>query len=162
VNLLAWLGRGSSWQRHHWGQDLFAAAAGGFDEPASSLLSEVLRSGEADARTVASVLEEAPNDLVFNHVNFVSDALNAAARFGSDELRRMRGGLWASAIQGVRWGTPGQPFAEDIRLRDECAAIAKTLPQESLAADFYRDLSESGARAAEQEVERDQVDGRAW
>jgi transcriptional regulator with XRE-family HTH domain len=160
--LLAWLGRGSSWRRHHWGQDLFAAAAGGFDEPVLSLLSEVLRSGEADARTVASVLEEAPNDLVYNHVNFVSDALNAAARFGSDELRRMRGGLWASAIQGVRWGTPGQPFAEDIRLRDECAAIAKTLPQESLAADFYRDLSESGARAAEQEVERDQVDGRAW
>jgi hypothetical protein len=52
----------------------------------------------------------------------------------------------------------GQPFAEDIRFRDECAAIAKTLPQESLAANLYRDLSESGARAAEQEVERDRVD----
>jgi hypothetical protein len=109
--LLAWLGRGSSWQRHHWEQDRFAAAAGGFDEPVLSWLSEVLWSGKADARTVASVLEEAPNDLVFNHVNFVSETLNAAARFGSDELRRMRGGV---------------------------------------------------ARAAEQEVERDHADGRAW
>ena len=113
-------------------------------------------------RTVASVLEEAPNDLVFNHVNFVSDALSASARFGSDELRRMRGGLWASAIHGVRWGTPGQPFAEDVRLRDECADIAGAFPEGSLAADFYRDLSESGARAAEHEVERDPVDDRAW
>jgi transcriptional regulator with XRE-family HTH domain len=158
--LLAWLGRGSSWQRQHWGQDLFAAAAGGFDEPVLSLLSEILRFGDADARTVASVLEEAPNGLVFNQVNFVSDALNAAARFGSDALRRMRGGLWASAIGGVRWGTPGQPFAEDIRLRDECAAIARALPPGSLEAAFYRDLSESGAASAEQEVERDHLDSR--
>jgi hypothetical protein len=160
--LLGWLDRGSSWPRRHWGQDLFAAAAGGFDEPVLSLLSEILRSGGADVRTVASVLEEAPNDLVFNHVNFVSDALNTAARFGSDALRRMRGGLWASAISGPRWGTPGQPFAEDTRLSDQCAAIANVLPQGSLAADFYRDLSESGARLAADEVEHDRNDGRVW
>ena len=43
------------------------------------MLLEILRSGEGDVRTIASILEEAPNDLVFNHVNFVSDALNAAA-----------------------------------------------------------------------------------
>jgi transcriptional regulator with XRE-family HTH domain len=161
--LLAWLGRDSSWQRQYFGRELFAAAAGVFDEPVLSLFSEILWSGdEVDVHTVASVLEKAQNNLVFDHVNFVSDALDAAARFGSDALRAMRGGFWASAISGVRWGTPGQPFAEDIRLRDQCAAIAKSLPRGSLTADFYRDLSESGARSVVEEVERDRSDGRAW
>jgi hypothetical protein len=161
--LLAWLGRGTSWRREHIGRDLFATAAGSFDEPVLSLLSDILRSGDGvDVHTVASVLWEAPNDLVFNHVDFVSDALDVAARFGSDALRTMRQGFWASAIGGARWGTPGQPFPQDIRLRDECAAIAKLLPQGSLAADFYRALSESGARSAEDEIERDHTDGRAW
>jgi transcriptional regulator with XRE-family HTH domain len=161
--LLAWLGQGSSWKRKYLAQGLFAAAAGPFDEPVLSLLLETLQTGsEADLRTVAGVLEEAPNDLVFNRVNFVSDALTSAARFGSGALMAMENSLYISATTGLRRGAPGEPFPEDVRLRDECAAIADALPQSTVAADFYHSLGRYGAQAVEQEIQRDTTDHRAW
>lgn len=161
--LLTWLGQSNSWTRTYFGRGLFAAAIGSFDEPVLSLLLETLRTGsEADARTVARVLEETPNDFVFENVSFVSEALTSAARFGSDILKAVGTSLYISATTGMRSGTPGEPYPEDLRLRDEGAAIADALPEATVAADFYRDLSEHGAQAAEREIERDSTDHRAW
>jgi hypothetical protein len=161
--LLSWLGEDSSWEQMYFGRSLFAAAAGSFDEPVLSLLLEALRSGsEADARTVSKVLEEAPNDLVFNHVSAVSELLASAARYGPDTLKTMHTSLYISATSGMRQGTPGEPFAEDVRLRDEGAAIADALPDSTAAARFYSDLSRYGAEAVHREIERDRTDHRTW
>jgi transcriptional regulator with XRE-family HTH domain/DNA-binding transcriptional ArsR family regulator len=161
--LLAWLGQGGSWKRKHLAQGLFAAGAGSFDEPVLSLLLDTMRMGcEADARTVAGVLEQAPADLVFNYVNFVSDALTSAARFGSGALGAMQNSLHTSATTGLRHGAPGEPFPEDVRLRDECAAIADALHQATIPANFYRSLSQHGAQAVEREIQLETTDHRAW
>ncbi|CCK62459.1 helix-turn-helix domain-containing protein [Mycobacterium canetti] len=161
--LLAWLGDDSSWKRMHFGRGLFAAAAGAFDEPVLSLLLEILRTEtEADARTVARVLEEAPNEFVFDHVGFVSEALTSAARFGTDTLKTMRTSLYNSATTGMREGRPGEPFPQDLRLRDECTAIADALPEATAVAHFYRDLSHYGDEAVKRELRRDNADHRAW
>jgi transcriptional regulator with XRE-family HTH domain len=161
--LLSWLSGDSSWERTYFGRSLFAAAAGSFDEPVLSLLLEALRAGsEADARTVAKVLEEASNDLVFNHVSVVSELLASAARFGPDTLKAMHTSLYISATSGMRQGTPGEPFPEDVRLRDEGAAIADALPDSTAAARFYRELSTYGAEAVYREIERDRTDHRTW
>jgi transcriptional regulator with XRE-family HTH domain/DNA-binding transcriptional ArsR family regulator len=160
---LTWLGEPSTWRRKHLAKGLFTAAAGSFDEPVLSLLYEIVRTGnEADARTVAGVLEEAPNDLVFNYVSFVSDVLATAARFGPETLKAMCTSLYISATTGMRQGAYGEPFAEDIRLRDQCAEIADALSEASIAADLYRELSRYGAEAVKQETLRDSTDHRAW
>jgi transcriptional regulator with XRE-family HTH domain len=162
--LLFWLGEDNSWKRAHFGRDLFAAAVGSFDEPVLSLLLESLQLGtEAEARTVSKVLEGAPNDFVYKYVSFISEALDSAARFGPNTLKAMHSSLFASATTGMRHGAPGEPFPEDVRLRDEGAAIADTLPPTTAAAaQFYRDLSLYGTQAVDREIERDSTDHRAW
>jgi transcriptional regulator with XRE-family HTH domain len=161
--LLEWIGQGQSWQREHMGRELFAAAAGRFDQPVLSLLLETVRSGSAtDAQTVASVLAAAPSDLVFEHVNFVSDLLAAAARLGRSTAAMMQQHLKASALTGERWGRPGEPYVQDVRIRDDGAAIATRLPHGTLAADFYRSLSEHAARVVEHDSADDEIDGRTW
>ena len=161
--LLSWLSEDSSWERAYFGRSLFAAAAGSFDEPVLSLLLEALRAGsEADAQTVSMVLEEAPNDLVFNHVSQISELLASAARLGPETLKALQTSLYVSATSGMRQGTPGEPFAEDIRLRDEGAAIADALPDSTAVARFYRYLSSYGAEAVDLEIERDRTDHRFW
>ncbi|MCZ8377644.1 helix-turn-helix domain-containing protein [Mycobacterium sp. CPCC 205372] len=162
-DLLNWIAQGDPRKREPMGRALFAAAAGAFDDPVLSLLLETVRAGsETDARTVARVVEEAPTDLIFNHVDFVAELLASAVRLGSSALAQVRRSLHTCAISGTRWGQLGEPYAEDVRLRDQCAAIANDLPKGTVVEEFYRGLSEYGAQAVAQQLEEDDSDGRAW
>lgn len=161
--LLSWLGQRDTPQRRGVGSDLFAAAVGTFDESVLSLLLETLRTGsELEVRTVADMLESAPNDVVFQHVGFVSEALAAAARHGNGTLTVIQTALWSSAISGIRRGTLGQPYPEDVRLRDEGADIAATFPVASPAARFYRSLSKAASETIARDLESDRADHREW
>ncbi|WFP16174.1 helix-turn-helix domain-containing protein [Citricoccus muralis] len=163
TEVLSWIGSGEAWQRRHMGKELFAAAAGSFDDTVLSLLLKLVQTGTSeDCATIAEVLSAAAPSMVFDQIDMVSELLDAAARLGSQSLQRMRSGLWASAVTGTRSGTVGEPFAEDVRIRDEGAAIASRLSPGSHAEAFYRDLSESGARTIEQQRDRDVVDFREW
>lgn len=160
---LVWLGSSSSWQRRYYGPEVFAAAAGPFDESIRSLLLDIVRSGDPSiANASAHVLANAPNDQVLDEVNFASDILDAAAAVDPETLQAVRSALPTSTLTGARWGTPGQPYPEDVRLRDECALIASGLPPRSQAAAFYRDLSEAAARDVDREIADDPPDSRTW
>lgn len=161
--LLSWLAQRDTSQHHGTGGDLFMAAVGAFDEPVLSALLENLRTGgEPEVRTLAYVLNSAPQDLVFQHISFVSEALASAARYGTTTLAVMERAFWCSAMTGSRHGTPGQPYPEDLRLRDECAQIANTLPLASPATRFYRSLSESAAQTIAHDIDHDRDDHREW
>jgi DNA-binding XRE family transcriptional regulator len=159
-----WISEGHSWIRRSNGAELFIAAAGGFDAAVLALLQELLTAGsQASVEGVAAILREAPRSIIFTQVSFVLQALDAAARFGGDCDRKMRGALWAATVAGTRMGTPGEPFQEDLDQRDECAAIAQRLPKGSLGEKFYRALSEEAEESIRQELERDaRDDHRQW
>jgi hypothetical protein len=96
-----------------------------------SLLLERVRAGsETDVQSVAHVLAEAPRELVFDNVNFVADLLASSARFGPKIVATLDEALWASAVSGERWGQLGEPFAEDVRLRDEAASSRTHCPRQ--------------------------------
>ncbi|MFI2341525.1 helix-turn-helix domain-containing protein [Nocardia gamkensis] len=156
-DLLGWLAEGTSSWRKHFGAPLFIAAAGGFDDTTRQILLEALRTSPAsDIDAIAAVLANAPNDLVLNQIEFVADSLNASTRFDTDTQQQIETALAMSAITGVRHGTPGQPYPEDIRLRDEGATIAAAQRHAPRVAGFYSRLSEHGARAAER-ARRDEI-----
>ncbi|MFI5502346.1 helix-turn-helix domain-containing protein [Nocardia asteroides] len=161
--LLTWIGKGTSSLRANMGSRLFAAAAGGFDQPVLLLLQKTLENGNsADAQTVCLVLREAPSDLIFREISFVADTVAASALISPERLERVQDAFASCAVFGSRQGVPGEPFPEDVRLRDECAAIADQLAQTvPVAAGFYRRVSEHGAQAIRQHEQRD-LDSRTW
>jgi hypothetical protein len=74
------------------------------------------------------------------------------------------GGLHALAFNGMRHGTPGQPFAEDTEQREKSAEILVQLPRKSIEAEFYQALMESAEHHIQRETELDAklISRRDW
>jgi len=145
-----------SWRRQHAGSELFALIAGSFGEEVLNVLREALASGDtAQVKAVGSILRNAPRALLWDQVGFVSLALSSAQRYGPDGVQAVAGGLHALAFNGMRHGTPGQPFAEDTEQREKSAEILAQLPRKSVEAEFYHALMESAEHHIQREAELD-------
>ena len=95
-----------------------------------------------------------PRALLWDQVDFVSQALSSAQRYGNG-VQAVAGGLHALAFNGMRHGTPGQPFAEDTEQREKSAEILAQLPRKSVEAEFYHALMESAEHHIQREAELD-------
>ena len=156
-----WIGQDlATWQR----PDLYFLVARGIDGPTISVLGEILQTGvQKDVETVSRILAKAPSSLVLTQVEFVSRFLGAAAGYGQDCLAAARAALHASAHSGMRTGAVGQPFSQDIQLRDTAADIADHLSSESVEGEFYRNLERSALESIRWTVHRSGTsDGREW
>lgn len=102
---------GSAWRRFL-GARLFVLVAGPYDEHVIGLIDEYLDDPEpARLRTVATILSEAPRDLVWN-IEFVRRCLRAADRHGDKFLASMQGALDSALNSGVFSAVPGQPYPQ--------------------------------------------------
>jgi hypothetical protein len=120
-------------------------------------------SNAADFRAVTAILGKAPQNLIWDFPQFVQGALQAAAQLGEDSRAEMDNALWVATISGVRMGTPGQPFKEDIEQRDRSRQIASTMPQASPAEKFYLSMASAAEERIARDLGRDRVDdGREW
>jgi transcriptional regulator with XRE-family HTH domain len=142
LKVVTWLAGGlDSWKRKFTAPELFAMVSENYDQETVSVLRATLESDDVKlVSAVGIVLGAAPQSFVWDHVEFVTDALRTAQRHGTDCVVAIGGGLRRSAISGFYGGTPGQPFPADIERRDRATAILAQLPQHSVEADFYRTL----------------------
>jgi hypothetical protein len=94
----------------------------------------------------------------------VRHVLAAAAAHGEECLQTIGGALHTAVTSGVRSGTPGQPFSEDIEQRNKSAEVAQALPRGSVEERFYRSLQSSAEQSIRWSEARDEtlLDGRDW
>lgn len=154
-----------SWIRERMGAELFSTLAGNFDDQVLGLLSEAVSSGSREQLlAVGAVLSGAPRDFAWNNTGFVIDALRTAERHGDDYVQAIGGGLHSAAIRGMRAGTPGKPFREDIEQRDKASELAAALPPGSIEHKFYRSLASTAESSIKWTIDRDAVlhDRRTW
>lgn len=83
---------------------------------------------------------------------------------GDDCVRAIGGGLHSAAMRGVRMGTPGQPYQEDVEQRDKATELAETLSLGSIEHQFYRSLASTAESRIKWEADRDALldDRRTW
>src|ERR1700744_4612356 len=97
-----------------------------------------IKSGdEKKLSVVGSILATAPEDFVFENVSFVVDVLDRCADVSENCADAMRSALWSSASSGMRHGTPGSPFPEDLAKRAAAEHALKSLPVGSQAWKLY-------------------------
>jgi len=165
-SVLDWMAQGVGfWCRQREGADIFAVVAGSFDEQVMATLIEAIETGSKDQiQAVGSALCKAHRTLVWDNVPFVTRALRTAAEYGEDCVQAIGGGFHGSVIAGGRWGTPGQPFREDVEQRDKSAEIAAKLARGSIEQRFYQSLIASAESRIRWEEKNDRVfaDGRDW
>jgi transcriptional regulator with XRE-family HTH domain len=127
--------------------ELFATMFAPFDAEFLAFLAEWVEMGKAeDLKLVSHILHEMPvenralNDFVFRESSFVIRLLERAQQFGKDCHKRVSSNLFGSAIRGLKSTTPGEPFPEDLAMKEKAEAMLKTLSRLSPAYDLYDSL----------------------
>lgn len=105
--------------------ELFSAVTVNFSPPALEVLNEWVESGEAEKVEAASrLLKEADKHFVFEESVFTENLLEKAYAAGDDCYAHVADNLHCQAVSGEREGVPGEPFPQEIALRDKARAAA--------------------------------------
>ncbi|AKZ64654.1 XRE family transcriptional regulator [Herbaspirillum hiltneri N3] len=132
--------------------EVVAGLCGNYDRLVLDVLLAWLSSGTKEhAALVARILRESQSTLLYQHSQFIKDILNAAELIGDEALDDIRSSLVAATRSGVRSGTPGQPFPQDVQLEQHCieklAAISRVEP----TFEFYDELLKDARYSIAQE-----------
>ncbi len=159
----------AAWMRQNIGQrnlfnyhaaNLFQAMFAPFDNEIVSFLSDWLKAAtEEDMLTIATIIGEADRDFVMRHASFMVALMDQAHQFGPKMLRTVGGELFSSAINGIKSGTSGQPFPEDIALKENAEAVLSGLSRFSPAFELYdglRQHAEAQIARAREDAEEDE------
>ena len=146
----------------YWLPELFREISLGFKSDAAlNVLNEWVNSGSPEKIRAASQLTfRAHPNFVFENVEFVSNLLECAHVANEETFVNVSGDLMASASSGTRSGTPGEPFPEDVALRDNASAIADQFDLGSPANRFYASLAQNAEATIQDHLLRDAEE--AW
>ena len=114
-------------------------------------------------KTLLASLKEAPNDLIFKHEGFVSRVLARAQFFGTELFKEATSTLYGNAVGGMRSGVPGEPFPQDLALKESAQTVLSRLGQFDLAYKLYADVLKHAElsiarQRREGEIMRDEMD----
>ncbi len=117
---------------------LFEAMFQGVDFLVRDMLDPKLSGATADdLRLITMLLRNAPPQFVFTNGSFVSRFLERCKIVGGDALDHAVSSLEASAVSGVRGGTPGEPFPQDLQMRRSAEDAMKAVSRLSPAYQLY-------------------------
>jgi hypothetical protein len=149
-------------RRRYLGARLFQLVAGPYDIRVTDVIDEYLNDSDpVKIMVAAAMLSEAPRTLVWD-VDFVRRCLRAADRHGDDSLERMRSALYNACMSGIRSGTPGEPYPEDVEQHAKAAELADECARGSVEGEFYRGLANSALHRIQEEADELAPDGRDW
>ena len=146
------------WPIEYWVPQLFREISSGFESSTSlQVLDEWVNSGDPGRiKAAARLVSGADPSFVFSHVGFVSNLLECAHAAGEESYRSASISLGRSALSGTRSGTPGQPFPQDLALKDQASAVATQFVVASPAYKFFNSLAESADASIQNELLRDE------
>lgn len=138
------------WMRKHAGRkgmftyyarNLFEAMFAPYDNEMVSFFGDWLGAATPDdVLMIGTILREAQPDFVFTQVPFVIALLDRAQQFDPELRRTVSTELYCSAVSGMRRGTPGEPFPEDVSMLEQAAALIESLDPFSPAYQLYDDI----------------------
>jgi hypothetical protein len=137
-----------------WLARLFRIVSRNFSPTAVEFLFELARSGEERELERAVVLTEcAPTSFVFEHTDFV-DLVLARVEAKSEEFRnRIRYLLGQSASDQWRSGPVGEPFPQDLELREKASQARDRSPLGSASWRFFAEMADSAERQIKSQME---------
>ena len=142
---------GKNYQFKHCSCELFSVMFFPLDDALLSLIQDWIEfSTPEDIRIISQVLSESHSNFVFEKRAFVTLFLDKAKQHGKELLNTAVSALYRSAITGLKRGSPGEPFPEDILMRDESEKALQEIPRFAPA---YR-LYESLKKHAETDINR--------
>lgn len=139
------------YQFKHRAGELFDAMFSPFDGELLGFIQDWIdASTPADMRIISQILNGVRPNFVFEQRVFVTRFLDKAKQHGKEVLDNAVSALYSSAITGVKSGTPGEPFPQDLMMRDEAEKALQEIPRFAPAHRLYESLK----RHAEDDIKR--------
>jgi hypothetical protein len=139
--------------------ELYRDASQHYGPTGIEVLADWLLHGDAEQmKAAAALLEEATSRFVFDYLELVSGVLDRAEGFGDGWTQRLGFVFYRIATSGMRSGTPGQPFPQDIKLRDRCQELLPRLRKGSPVSELFQDVLRTAERNIEEEIQEDDED----
>jgi hypothetical protein len=113
-----------------WLNKLFKEVSFGYGPRCLGVLGDWINSGDpTKIEAAAALLSDAHASFVFDHFDFVSNALSRAFTADEECYRAVSGHLYACAVYHGREQVGGGPFPQDVTLRDRATeAVQKAQP----------------------------------
>jgi len=89
------------------------------------------------------ILDEVPNDFVFKYRPFVDELLQKAKQLSEKSYERATTALYGSATSGMRSGTVGEPFPQDVQMKADAENALKEIPRFSPSYEVYEEIRKS-------------------
>jgi transcriptional regulator with XRE-family HTH domain len=135
---------------HHLGEAM-GALCGHFDSAFVGVLEDWMVDGSlAHALVISAILREAQAEFIFEQEAAIQRILQRSRLMGKDGVEAIAGALYGSTISGVKSTTPGEPYPQDVRLRDYCSKMLEKLSRSDPAYLMYKELFDH----ADQEIRR--------
>ena len=145
------------WQSHFWIPKLFKSISNNFDDSGIAVLLEWISSGEKEKlEGIGAIIEDAPENFIFQHSDFVSKMLGAAKPYGPEFLKSARNALAHSAIFRSKHGTPGQPMPEDVELKENSEKMLSNFSNGTLEYELFESLLKHAKWEIEDQLKRDE------
>ncbi|WP_075258774.1 helix-turn-helix domain-containing protein [Herbaspirillum camelliae] len=120
---------------------------GSYDAELLKALIAWMEQGALDrAIIVAMIVREAQNSFVYAFPELIRTLFNVAERIDDEAVEEIRAAVVAATGGGVRHGTPGEPFPEDVKLEKYSQEMLKTLSRAEPTYDLYDSLLNSARR----------------
>jgi hypothetical protein len=101
------------------------------------------------------ILTRTPRKFVFHDEQRIVEILAAADALGPEMLEHARQALSSAPTTGSRSGTAGEPFPEDVALKEQ-AREAKNRQTDPRAREFYDELERHATWAVEDQIRREE------
>lgn len=138
-----------------------AALCGPFDDDALAVLLSWMRGGGSNqhAKVVSATIRDMSHDLIYEYPAFAREALQVAQAIGPESVDAIRSSLFAVTICGMRSGSPGEPFPEDVKQEQHAEEMLGKLSRFEPAYELYFALRDSARDGiARQKRQKDAMD----
>jgi transcriptional regulator with XRE-family HTH domain len=148
-----------NYQFKHCSCDLFRMMFYPLDDELLSLIQDWIDVGTPeDIWIISQVLRESHSNFVFEQRAYVTRFLDKARQHGKEVFDNAISALYCSATTGLKRGIPGEPFPEDIMMRDESERALQEIPRFAPAYRLYELLK----KHAEADINRSLRESEAY
>jgi transcriptional regulator with XRE-family HTH domain len=145
-----------TWQTGFWVPKLFKSVSNNFDDVGVAILLEWIDSGKKERlEGIGKIIEDAPENYIFQHPDFVTKMFSAAKPYGPDFLKSVRNSLVSSTVFRSKHGTPGQPMPEDVELKENSEKMLLKYSRGSLEYELFESLLRHAKREIDDQLKED-------
>jgi hypothetical protein len=134
---------------HHWASKLFEAIFQPFDDELVLFLQNWIdKASPSTIRIISRLLHEADPNFIFDQRPFIVRFLDKCKQLGPEYMRHAINALYSSSFTGSFSGKLGEPYPQDVEMKQKAESVLETLSPFSPVYELY----DSVKRRAEENI----------